>query len=1258
MRARRRWLHRIWLPLVGLYSTTLLAACGSGDKDATTPAPTTADATPTDTGTPTPTPTDTPTPTVDTDTGTPPTLPTATADTGEPLPPCSPALTLAASPELSPPQGLVTLLAAGGTGAYRFELSGDEAGVLDPVSGFYLAADEAGAIDVVTVTDQACAGQAEVTIETVEALVPHPAAASILPGTAFTVTATGGSGSYSCALAEAGSGGTLAGCDYEAGASAGFDRVVVTDDVTAEVVDARITVDPEAAVTLVGAEQWLLPLGSQFEVASEGGSGELEVTGGGGVVSATGGRVEAVAPGSATVTVTDPYAGFSTAVEVEVVDITTPPSEWYGQQSQLGNAEAADLDGDGYVDLVFALVEINYAAYYAGGVVVYAGGPDGLEPGVVWQTGGQSLYEYVGRSLALDDIDGDGELDLLVGADAADWTDNDVGEVRIHYGVPGGWFEDEPGDVLRGLNGGDRMGSALTTCDLDGDGFTDVIAGAYAAEDRDLEDYPNTMGAVMVYPGSAQGLYAEPTQVRFGHLPIGGQWEAVADVRLGEYGLASGDVDGDGLCDVVVGSYTRSWEDGVLDNYGFAQVFTGEAGTYLSAEPVRMYANDVDSYAEFGREIELGDLDGDGLDDVFVGSAYMDGDIGGSQGQVAVFLSSTDDGRPATDPIFVDEADRLIFGRRNGDYAGRDLHVADLSGDGVPDVVVGEPQGQDLDDAYVNYGRVAVWDGADLLGLGAGGVLDDEAPWLSFIGTTSGEFFGQVVAPLPDVTGDGLPEMFVHAGRSDVIGVNVGLPYFASSDGAPEALEMPGGPAGHDHGRGAVLFDADADGELDLLVGSPEDGDPVLGNATGSVTAFAGLGGGAFASTGERVGDFGTRGGGDRLGYGLAVTDFDGDGTDDLAVLARTDTMLATLDAGRYANPTECAPASNLNGAGMVAVWRGGTPVGTRDADWVFFTDETNGNLFSVAGGFDHDGDGRQDLAVGSRNWDAYGAFGIVYGEALDPSGLTHVVCDADVWTSGESGSYVGDSLVALPDLDNDGCDELAIGAPLEDMGNSNQGIVRVLWGSCGGPFEVTTLGPQINSVQAGESLAAGLVDGDSVVDLVVGGDGTVENGDQIGTVWVVPGTWMRTLPRTNAPPGVLPSGTAEPLTPPTGGHFGLSGPYPTSDFAEAVAVLPDPQRPGQGAVWVGLPDGDLGGTFQGGGAAAYRWVDDPLGTGLPGLATMPFAVLGGEPEPAEGNLGEVLITGEIDGRPMLLVGAPTSSQQGVAVGGVYAFGL
>lgn len=1221
------------------------------DKPGTTtdgPAPSTTD-TSTD-------PTSKPSPT--TDTGTLPTLPTPT-DTGTPgLPACSPALALDADRVSAPPEGLVTLLPSGGTGAWSYALGGDALGTLDATSGFYLAASEPGAVDEIVLSDDGCVGTAVLSIETVPALSALPATTEVLPGTAFTVEAVGGTGAATCTLVEAGSGATLAGCAYTAGAGEGFDRVRVTDDGTGEVDEARITVSTDARVDLLGAESWVLPLGASFLPQTLGGSGELTLTADGTVVDAQGGLLLALTEGATTVTVADRFAGFSADVPVEVVAPHVPPSDWYGPQTQLGHAEAADLDGDGFTDVVFALVEINDGAYYTGGAVIYAGTATGLDPDPVWQISGRNAYSYLGRSLRLDDIDGDGELDLLVGADGADFTHDDVGEVQVFLGQPGSFPDTTPTYTLRGLIGGDRAGSALTSCDLDDDGYVDIIAGAWAAEDRDLEGYPNSMGALMVYAGGPNGPDLVPTQVRYGYLPVDGDWAPVADVRIGEYGLAAGDVNGDGLCDLAVGSYTRSVDPDDTDNYGLVMVYEGQTAGMLTDLPTRIYANETDSYAELGREIALADLDDDGLDDVFAAAAYMDGDAGGSVGQVAIWLASSDDGRPSVEPVWMHEADRYVTGRKSSDYLGRDLEVVDRTGDGVLDVVVGEPNGQDTLDTVSNIGRISVWSGAELLALPDGGSLgeDDPAEW--FLGLEGNEFTGQAFALLPDLDGDGSGEAFTFAGRSDALGTNVGEPRLIYSDGSHAALAMPGGPSGHDHGRSVVIFDADDDGVDDLIVGSPEDGDPVFGNNTGSVTMFAGLGHGSFGSTGERLGAYGTRGGGDRFGDKLATTDFDGDGIPDLVVSARNDTSLADLDDTRYANPTECAPADNIGGAGMVAIWRGGEPVGTRDPDWVWFGPKTSGNVRSLIGSLDHDGDGLGDVVAGSRSWSdgSDGGLAVLHGRSPDPSGLTQVICDADLFYAIEDNSYLGDSLAALPDLDGDGCDEVVAGAPQEDHDNSNQGVVRILWGgggTCGAPA-VTPLAPGLSSAQSGESVAVGFIDGDSWPDLVVGGDGVVENSDLLGSVWVVPGSWLRTLPQTQAPPGDLPDAALQPLVPTNGGHYGLLGPIPTADFAESVAVLPDPARPGQDAVWVGLPDGDLGGGFLGGGALAYRWVDDPLGTGLPGLSTLPFAMIAGESHLPAGKLGDVLVSGQADGTDVLLIGAPTSSQGGVAVGGAY----
>jgi hypothetical protein len=1227
----------------------LLASCGGPASEG--PKGTTTDEPPT-TGVPTTSPTGPTEPTVPD-----PTLPTPvdSADTG--LPPCSPALALSADRTSAEPDGLVTLQASGGSGAWRFALAGDAAGTLDPTSGFYLAADEPGTTDEIVLTDEQCAGSATVSVQTVEALSALPSRTEVLPGTAFTVQSTGGTGSISCALAETASGATLSGCDYTAGSADGFDRVVITDAGTLQTAEARITVSADARVDALGAEGWVIPLGATFLPETIGGSGVLEIDGGSDVVDVQDGLLVAHTAGTDTVTLTDPFAGWQAQVPVTVAGPYVPASDWYGQQTQLGHAEVADLDGDGFDDVVFALVEINDGAYYTGGVVVYAGTATGLDPVPVWSAAGRNAYAYLGRSLHLADLDDDGAVDLLVGADGADFTFDDVGEVQVFYGQAGGWFESTPRHTLRGQIGGDRAGSALTSCDLDGDGYRDVIVGAYGAEDRDLDDYPNSMGALMVFPGSANGLPSEPAQVRYGLLPDDGAWVAEADTRIGEYGLAAGDLDGDGLCDVVAGSYTRSVELGDTDNYGLAMAWHGQPGTLLSATPTRVWANDVDSYAELGRELALADLDGDGLDDLVATAPYMDGDLGGSQGQALIWLAASDDGRPATEPVFTDEADHTVTGRTTNDYLGRDLHLADVTGDGVLDVVTGEPQAPDTADTLGNVGRISVWSGAELLALPFGGGLGEGSPWHEYLGSEAGEFTGQAFALLDDRDGDGLPEVFTFAGRSDALGTNVGEPRLITSQGVTTALQMPGGPSGHDHARDLVLFDADDDGVLDLLVGSPEDGDPDLGNATGALTSFAGLGDGTFASVGERIGSYGTRGGGDRFGDALATTDFDGDGVLDLVATARNDGFPSSLDTDHFVDPSGCIDGTSRNGAGMVAIWRGGEPIGLREPDWIWWGPRSGGNVREVVGGLDHDGDGRGDVVAGSRSWSdgSDGGIARIAGRAPDPSGLTLMMCDAQMAYAIEDNTYLGDSLVALPDLDGDGCDEVAAGSPLEDADESNQGVVRIFWGAgagCGSPT-VTALAAGSRNAHAGESLAVGRIDDDAVRDLVVGGDGFVDDSDLLGTVWVVPGSWLLSLPREPIDGDELPDGPFHDLVP-GDAHYGLVGPLPTADFAETVATLPDPARPGRDAVWVGLPDGDLGGGFQAGGALAYRWVDDPLGTGLPGLSPLPFVVVGGETHLPGGRLGDTLRAAAADGLDLLLLGAPTSSQGGVAVGGAY----
>jgi hypothetical protein len=181
-----------------------------------------------------------------------------------------------------------------------------------------------------------------------------------------------------------------------------------------------------------------------------------------------------------------------------------------------------------------------------------------------------------------------------------------------------------------------------------------------------------------------------------------------------------------------------------------------------------------------------------------------------------------------------------------------------------------------------------VYSGVDIL---AGGPHDavDDVPAYELGGLVAEEFFGQAVSALGDTDADGEPDFLVLAGRNDLVGYDVQQLYVATTTAPPRLLEMPGGPAGHDHGRATHLVDLDGDGDQDLLLGSPNDVNVTKGTFSGGVYRFDQVGGTVDPTPTPFGGTWPEFGGGDRFGNDFATLDFDGDGTDDLATTARTD---------------------------------------------------------------------------------------------------------------------------------------------------------------------------------------------------------------------------------------------------------------------------------------------------------------------------------------------------------------------------------
>jgi hypothetical protein len=218
--------------------------------------------------------------------------------------------------------------------------------------------------------------------------------------------------------------------------------------------------------------------------------------------------------------------------------------------------------------------------------------------------------------------------------------------------------------------------------DIDGDGIGDLIAPAPYASVAG----PPTSGAVYV-------VYGPPA----GDIDLGSADGRLLGEGAGDYAGwadALGDVNGDGLADVIVGSDNSSGGR----TAGAAYVVFGPASGDVDLGSADIIIRGDTTGQEAGSGVAAGDVDGDGAADVLVGGT---GD-GSGAGAAWLFFS------PAAGTYSVADADAVFHGE-TGSGAGQGVALGDLNGDGTADVVVGAPTentgGPSAGAAYVMYAR-------------------------------------------------------------------------------------------------------------------------------------------------------------------------------------------------------------------------------------------------------------------------------------------------------------------------------------------------------------------------------------------------------------------------------------------------------------------------------------------------------------------------------------------------------------------------
>jgi hypothetical protein len=197
------------------------------------------------------------------------------------------------------------------------------------------------------------------------------------------------------------------------------------------------------------------------------------------------------------------YVYFGQNTGLEATPALTLIGESPGDNFGGAVATAGDVNGDGYADIVVG-------ASGEGRVYVYSGGASLSATPMLTLTSGRPT-DHLGTSVGTaGDVNGDGYSEIIVGAstDGGNW-----GRAYIYIGGPDG-VDAQPALTLSGESAGSYFGSAVSTAgDVDGDGYADVLVGAYG--------FGGQRGSVYLYSGNGgggKGTLARVERLDNGHL--------------------------------------------------------------------------------------------------------------------------------------------------------------------------------------------------------------------------------------------------------------------------------------------------------------------------------------------------------------------------------------------------------------------------------------------------------------------------------------------------------------------------------------------------------------------------------------------------------------------------------------------------------------------------------------------------------------------------------------------------------------------
>jgi len=633
------------------------------------------------------------------------------------------------------------------------------------------------------------------------------------------------------------------------------------------------------------------------------------------------------------------------------------------------------------------------------------------------------------------------------------------------------------GDMrVLGDDADDWSGFSVAYGDINGDGYMDIIIGTPFADPGGRSD----AGETYVIFGSSFPNYVVDLNTQTADITVyGGD-----DYDNSGMAVASGDVNGDGYDDIIIGAPYADPPGG--NDAGETYVIFGSSSPPSTVD-LRSELADITVYGaaaddESGSAVASGDVNNDGCDDILIGAPLADPGAPERSSAGETYVVFGDDFTP---PVVIDlndvpsPADMSIYGAAADDESGSAVASGDVNNDGCDDILIGAhyadpgtPARSDAGETYIIFGSSSPPSTID---------LSTESSDITVYGDDAEGRCGWAIAS-GNINNDGCDDIIIgaygaspggrtNAGQTCVIFGSMSPPSTIDLSIQSADITIYGDDAGDLAGYAVASGDVNADGYDDLIIGAHH-ADPPGGDSAGETYVIFGSSSPSqtidLSSQSADITIYGDDAG-DLAGSAVAGGDVDGDGYDDIIIGARYADPPGSGNAGETYVIFGGGPITVAHGEGgdsWVAVWDSITNKKIFNRK-VFGGGNTNGEVHIARG--DVDGDGEEELICG------HGYGGCSWVSVYKLNGTR--IFNRKVFGGG---NINGEVHVGAGDVDGDGVDELICG---HGRGGGSWVSVYELNGTR--VFNRRVFGD--GNTQGEVHVAGGDVNGDGVYEIICG---------------------------------------------------------------------------------------------------------------------------------------------------------------------------